>query len=261
MNPDPVAVMDALAAYQAELNRRVPGFDGLVEPDVVLAAIGLPVPRANSANVARFTSNSAESRIEDVIGWFDARGLPFVWHLGPADTPADLQQRLIARGFALSPDEMPGMVARLDELPEPELPNGATLEAVGDLPTFRAWLDVVVAGFEMPSIMGETFLKFGGLGFGPGTPLLLLARLDGRPVSTALAAVAAGGVILSNVATLPDARGRGLGRAITLAAMRHGAEAGARIAVLQATEMGRGVYHHLGFEDFGVYRSLTWSRD
>ena len=127
--------------------------------------------------------------------------------------------------------------------------------------SFRAWLGVVVAGFEMPPIMGETFLKFGGLGFGPGTPDLLLARLDGRPVATALAAVVGGGVAITNVTTLPDARGRGLGRAITLAAMRHGAEAGAAIAVLQSTEMGYRLYRGLGFEDFGRYRSLLWSAD
>lgn len=258
MTPDPADVIDAMSAYQAELNRRVPGFDGLVERDVVLAAIGLPVPRSNSANAARFTPASAESRIDDVIAWFEVRGLPFVWHLGPADQPADLAARLMARGFVLIPDEMPGMVARLDDLPEPELRSGASLETVRDLDTFRRWMDVVVAGFEMPAIMGQTFLKFGGLGFGPGMPELLLGRLDGRPVAAALAAVAGGGVIISNVTTLPDARRTGIGRAITLAAMRHGGDRGAVIAVLQATEMGYGVYRSLGFEEFGRYRTLTW---
>ncbi|MGZ8437747.1 MAG: hypothetical protein ACXWXR_04310, partial [Candidatus Limnocylindrales bacterium] len=72
-----------MSAYQAELNRQVPGFDGLVEPDVVLAAIGLPVARVNSANATRFTADSADSRIDAVIAWFEARRLPFVWHLGP----------------------------------------------------------------------------------------------------------------------------------------------------------------------------------
>ncbi|MGZ8515517.1 MAG: GNAT family N-acetyltransferase, partial [Candidatus Limnocylindrales bacterium] len=61
--------------------------------------------------------------------------------------------------------------------------------------------------------------------------------------------------------TLPDARGRGLGRAITLAAMRHGAGAGAAIAVLQSSEVGYRLYRGLGFEDFGRYRSLLRSDD
>ena len=257
MRPDPAEVMDAMSAYQAELNRQVPGFDGLVEPDVVLAAIGLPLARSNSANAARFTAETAESRIDEVIAWFDARGLPFVWHLGPSDEPSDLEQRLTTRGFVLSPDEMPGMVAPLDALPAVALTADASLEHVGDVDSFRAWLGVIVAGFEMPAIMGEMFLKFGGLGFGPGMPELLLARLGGRPVATALAAVVGGGVVITNVTTLPDVRGQGLGRAITLAAMHHGARAGASIAVLQSSEMGYRVYRGLGFETFGRYRSLT----
>lgn len=261
MNPLPAEVMDVVSADMAELNRRVPGFDGLVAPDIVLASVGLAISRANSASAARFDPELAESRIDDVMAWFDARRLPFVWRLGPADLPRDLGDRLVARGFVVDPDEIPGMVAPLDELPELELPSGATIEAVGDLPTFQAWLDVVVAGFEMPSIMGETFARYGGLGFGVGIPFAILGRLDGRPVAAALSAVGGGGVVITNVTTLPDARGRGLGRAMTLAAMRRGAAAGATIAVLMATEMGYGVYRKLGFEDFGTYRTLTWSRE
>jgi ribosomal protein S18 acetylase RimI-like enzyme len=257
MTPDPAEVMDALSAYQAELDRQVPGFDGLVEPDIVLAAIGLPIARANSANAARFTAVTADRRIDEVIAWFAARRLPFVWHLGPSDQPTDLVQRLTARGFVLSLDEMPGMVAPLDALPALELPADASLERVGDVASLRSWLEVLVAGFEMPAIMGETFLKFGSLGFGPDMPEVYLARLSGRPVATALAVVVGGGVVITNVTTLSDARGKGLGRAITLAAMHHGARAGAAIAVLQSSEMGFRIYRSLGFEEFGRYRTLT----
>ena len=56
-----------------------------------------------------------------------------------------------------------------------------------------------------------------------------------------------------NVATVPGARGRGVGRAVTLAALRDGAAAGCRMAVLQASEMGHPVYERLGFRDFGAY--------
>lgn len=61
--------------------------------------------------------------------------------------------------------------------------------------------------------------------------------------------------------TVADARGRGFGRAVTLAAMHAGAEAGAAVAVLQSTEMGHGVYRRLGFEEFGRYRDLVRVRD
>jgi ribosomal protein S18 acetylase RimI-like enzyme len=255
---DPAEVVDASSRVFAELNRRVPGFDGLVEPDVTVASIGLPIARVNSATAARFAPASADARIDDVVEWFERRKVPFVWRLGPTDQPADLQDRLLAKGFTLDPDELPGMAASLVDLPPIELPDGAVIELVRDATAFREWLDVMVAGFGMPPQIGDAFVAFGSQGFGDELPWrALLARVDGRPVATALGVFAGNGIDIANVATLPEVRGRGLGRAVTLAAMHLGAEAGARLAVLQSTEMGHGVYRRLGFEDFGRYRVLA----
>jgi len=43
---------------------------------------------------------------------------------------------------------------------------------------------------------------------------------------------------------------------LALAAMYAGARAGAKLAVLQSTEMGLGIYRRLGFETFGRYQVL-----
>ena len=255
---DPTEVVDASSRVFAELNRRVPGFDGLVEPDVTVASIGLPIARVNSATAARFEPASADARIDDVVEWFERRRVPFVWRLGPTDRPPDLQDRLLAKGFALDPDELLGMAASLVDLPSIELPDGAVIELVRDSTAFREWLDVMVAGFGMPPQIGDAFVAFGTLGFGDEQPTrAILARLDGRAVATALGVFAGDGIVIANVTTLPGERGRGLGRAVTLAAMRVGADAGARLAVLQSTDMGHGVYRRLGFEDFGRYRVLA----
>ena len=255
---DPAEVVDASARVFAELNRRVPGFDGLVALDVTVASIGLPIGRVNSATAARFEPATAVARIDDVVDWFGRRKVPFVWRLGPPDQPADLQDRLLAKGFTLDPDELPGMVAALVDLPPVELPDGAVIELVRDATGFREWLDVMVAGFGMPPQIGDAYVAFGSLGFGNElTWRAFLARADGRPVATAFGVFAGDGIDITNVATLPEERGRGLGRAVTLAAMHLGAEAGARVAVLQSTEMGHGVYQRLGFEDFGRYRVLA----
>jgi ribosomal protein S18 acetylase RimI-like enzyme len=255
---DPAEVVDASSRVFAELNRRVPGFDGLVAPDVTVASIGLPIARVNSATATRFSEATADIRIDDVIEWFERRKVPFVWRLGPTDQPADLQDRLLAKGFTLDPDELSGMAASLEDLPPIELPDGAIIELVRDATAFREWLDVMVVGFGMPPQIGDAFVAVGSLGFGDDLPTrALLARVDGRPVAMALGVFAGGGIVIANVTTLPAERGRGLGRAVTLAAMRVGAEARARLAVLQSTEMGLGVYRRLGFEEFGCYRVLA----
>ena len=255
---DPAAVADAGARVLAELSQRVPGFDGLVEPDVTMASIDLPIARVNSASTVHFEPETADARIDDVVAWFDRRGVPFVWRLGPSDEPSDLQARLLAKGFTLDPDEMPGMAAPLTGLPEVELPANAAIELVRDKTAFREWLDVLVAGFGMPSQIGDAYMAFATLGFGDDLPVRsLLLRVGDRAVATALGVLAGGGIVIVNVTTIPEERGRGLGRAVTLAAMRIGAAAGAKIAVLQSTEMGHGIYRRLGFEDFGRYRVLA----
>jgi ribosomal protein S18 acetylase RimI-like enzyme len=255
---DPADIADAGSRVFAELNQRVPGFDGVVAPDVTMASIGLPVARVNSASATRFSAASADRRIDDVVEWFAERKVPFVWRLGPSDQPADLQDRLLARGFTLDPDEMPGMAAPLVDLPTVALPAGVVIEVVRDAVAFREWLDTMVAGFGMPPQIGDAYMGFAALGLDDDMPTQgLLVRVEGRPVSTALGVLAGEGIVIVNVSTRPEDRGRGLGRAVTLAAMHLGAKAGARLAVLQSTEMGYGVYRRLGFEEYGRYRVLA----
>ena len=258
MAPDPAAVHDASAAMFAWINMQLPGLHGLIQGDVVMAAMGLPFARVNWAGAAHFRADNADARIDEVAAWFDERDLPFVWRLGPADQPSDLQDRLLAKDFALDPDDMPGMAAPLVDLPELALPDGVALDVVRDADSFRQQIDVMVEGFGMPAQIGDAFMPYAELGFGDELPTRsFLVRMNGRPVATALAVFVGDGMVISNVATLPDARNRGLGRAVTLAAMHAGARAGARIAVLQSSEMGLNVYRRLGFEEFGRYKVLA----
>lgn len=143
------------------------------------------------------------------------------------------------------------MVARLDGLPVEAPPAAVTIERVIDEASFRSACAVVAEGFGAPPEFGEALGKFSAVGFADEVPQrTYLACLDGRPVATALG-VRAGEVLgILNVATLPDARDRGLGRAATLAAMHDGVAEGCRLAVLQSSEMGHRVYERLGFTDF-----------
>jgi ribosomal protein S18 acetylase RimI-like enzyme len=59
-----------------------------------------------------------------------------------------------------------------------------------------------------------------------------------------------GGVAgLYNVATLRAYRRRGIGSAMSRAALRRGRELGYRVAVLGTSDVGRGVYERLGFRE------------
>ena len=76
---------------------------------------------------------------------------------------------------------------------------------------------------------------------------LFLGRLNGEPVATGLGYTSGGITGLWGIATLPDFRGRGLGSAITWAAVHAGKRWGSRATYLWATEMGFPVYLKMGF--------------
>ena len=86
-----------------------------------------------------------------------------------------------------------------------------------------------------------------------------LAWLNGEPVATAMATYASGVVGIYNVVTLPAARGRGIGRSVTLASLLEARARGYRVAVLHSTEMGVSVYQRLGFRQYCTIPLYFWS--
>lgn len=111
---------------------------------------------------------------------------------------------------------------------------------------------------------------YASLGFPPGifglfedhTGLLaenvaaFIAYLDGEPVSIAMTIVShdVGGIYW--VGSLEQARGMGLGRALTAAATNASFDLGAEFASLQASHMGEPIYTAMGYKTIYEYRLL-----
>lgn len=96
-------------------------------------------------------------------------------------------------------------------------------------------------------LLGPTLLQ-------PATRVWL-AWLDGVPVAMAAAHRHAGATLVEYVATLPSARGRGAGAAVTWAATLADP---ATPAVLIASDDGRPVYQRMGY--VAVERWTVWLR-
>lgn len=80
---------------------------------------------------------------------------------------------------------------------------------------------------------------------------VLVARLDGANVATAMAFDNDGDRGIYNVTTLEHARRRGLGTALTALLVHEARERGCVTASLQSTAMAEGVYAAVGFRDLG----------
>ena len=186
-----------------------------------------------------------------------------MWWVAPFDTPDDLGTRLTSAGLTLE-GIAPAMVASLDDVPLDEPPpGGVEIVPVTDRATLREFLTIVEAdwlewtGGEATPVQRRTLDAFAReiprrFPSEP-VPLRWLGRVDGRPVATSRVSLGGGVAGLYAILTLPSHRGRGIGRAMTLAALRAAAGIGYRIGVLQSSDLGYGVYLKLGFRDVFTY--------
>jgi ribosomal protein S18 acetylase RimI-like enzyme len=228
--------------------------------NLVFGVIGTDIPDLNrimSPDSERLPSPEAIDAVLERLRAYPA----IAWWIPPGPFQADLEERLGRLGLAVNPDDpvAPAMVAELDGLPDPVAIRGVDIEVAnsGDA-AFDAAL-VSGAGFGMPAAMATdmaaVFRRLGERPDGPGR--YFVARLDGRPVAAAISVLDDDAVGIYNVATVPEARGRGIGGAITLAALLDGRRRGATLGVLEASPMGRPVYERLGFRDVGDTRVLV----
>jgi GNAT superfamily N-acetyltransferase len=88
-------------------------------------------------------------------------------------------------------------------------------------------------------------------GVDPAAFHVVVARLGGENMSTAMAFDREGDCGIYNLTTLEHARRRGLGTALTALLLHDARERGCRTASLQSTEMAEGVYRAVGFRDLG----------
>ena len=156
------------------------------------------------------------------------------------------------------------MAARLRDLPSLTslpLPADLTIEEVSNMASAHEWVDVstlVYRGAEHP-VLPEEYAIEERMGFGARLPnRRWVARLGGVTVGTSSIFLGAGVAGLYNVTTLPEARGQGIGAAVTLAALAAARDAGYHVAVLQASPMGFPVYARLGFREVCRIQSYVW---
>ena len=62
---------------------------------------------------------------------------------------------------------------------------------------------------------------------------------------------------LSNIAVLPEHRGRGIGAAVAAAALLEGRRLGLGLGVLSAGEVGLPLYERLGFREVSRHRTYV----
>ncbi len=204
-------------------------------------------PWFNGVLSFRSPEKGAEAFIEETILYFRGKGIgAFTWWMDPSIPSADWQPVLAKYGFNYS-DDTPGMAVDLKMLSNSQAVDGLELRVVADEETLRTWAHIFTTGYGLP-VEWEPAVYDLQARLGLGFPIRnYLGYLNGEPAATSSIFFGAGVAGIYSVATLPEARGKGIGAAVTFRPLHNAREMGYRIGVLQSSELGYNVYKKLGF--------------
>jgi ribosomal protein S18 acetylase RimI-like enzyme len=219
----------------------------------------LPYPLFNSVVRARFDARVADAAIDERIRACSDRNVPMLWWTGPSTTPVDLGQRLERRGFLLEPAR--GMVGDIQHITAQPSHVALDVEPVCDWSSLTTWSRVLCLSFGAPQAFGDAFADLAGaVGLGSASPFRhYLGIINGEAVATCSLFLGAGVAGIYDVGTLPERRRRGIGAALTRAAVADAAAAGYRMAILHSSALGAAMYRAIGFSDVCPIGQYVWA--
>ncbi|MFF0343776.1 GNAT family N-acetyltransferase [Kribbella sp. NPDC004875] len=211
---------------------------------------GSPLDYHNAVVRAAADDVVAESLVE-----LKKYGVPGCWHVGPSmriDRSA-----LTAAGFVHGGGE-PGMAVQISALAAPRVVPGLELQRVTDDAGLADWETTLGQGFgEGEKEARWVASVYRTLGYGDPWRHYV-GRLDGSPVGTATVFLGAGVAGVYFVMTVPEARRRGIGAAITDGVLRAAGDV-AEYGVLGSSAAGRSVYERLGFREYCTIDLYEWA--
>lgn len=249
------AMQSNMIAFYASYGR---GPDCRLElsPEVAWFVTGIDSPLFNGVLAANLASEAVNAVVATLHAALSVHGVPAFWWLGPQAQPTHLGALLEPHGIR-PVGEVPGMVVDLAELDAaPAIPSGFQIERINGAAQQEQWARVagIATGFADTAVEAvarvETSLHDPHYQAQPR----YLGLLDGTPVATSALVMDAGVAGIYGVATIPAARGQGIGRLMTLFPLLDARQQGYRVGVLQASDMGHPVYHKLGFRDVCRYQ-------
>lgn len=188
--------------------------------------------------------------VEDAQRTFHDLGVPALWHVG-VTRQGEPEARLPGLAWY---EEEPLMVARVGRYELPRVDRLSVFVA-NDEPGIREWVRIW-SGHES----GRVFQGLVAARLGVRSRFVhLVAVLAGEPVGCAAVFLGDGGAEVQHVVTAAPLRGRGIGTAMVITALRTVAASGRDTAVLTSSPDGLRIYQRLGFRPVGRIRRYLWT--
>jgi ribosomal protein S18 acetylase RimI-like enzyme len=219
-----------------------------VHLDGVIATVAPAVPERSLPNSVIYESEEALSDALDELGELYEDSGVLAWTVWVPEYHGRAAELLERAGHRLDANPA-AMIAELGEVEPPRAddPEPDPRPAHDDLGVIN----------DLAYGTGDAFQRL--LGKGQGDPShTYIAHLDGRPAASVVSHDHEGDCSIWWVATVPEARGRGLAPALMRRALADGSSRGCEVTTLQATKAGRPVYERLGYRSLGEIQ--MWER-
>jgi len=214
----------------------------VIEPDGVLAAVCPKVPNRSLPNSVVYESQGAlAAALPQLARHYEEAGIE-AWTVWVPDGDADSVATLRDAGHVLDADPA-GMTLDLADLAEPPDVDYRTGD---DLMPVVAAINDSAYPFD-----GTPFTDFTSQ-HPHGVTSNYVAYVDDEPAAAVVILPVDGDASVWDVATLPEARGRGLCGRLMLRALWDARASGCDLSSLQATKLGEPVYARLGYESHGA---------
>jgi predicted GNAT family acetyltransferase len=214
----------------------------------------------NSVVRSQITSENVEEKVVAVLNDFRLRDENTIWWITSSSTPTNLNEIIEKHGCQFLWRDT-GMALDLSVLPEispiPEL----TIAPISTEEDIQAWLKIYGTGFDLSDSVRDDYGKALRTILQHHTHIgpYYLARHQGEPVTIASLYLNAGVTGVYEVATSPEKRKQGFGRALVLKALHDAHQNGYQIAVLQSSKIGLSLYQRLGFQTFNFFDAYAIS--
>ncbi len=259
-SPEPVV---DLAAVTEDVDAHMllgPGEERVILPDAVIVRRVSPHPHANTVGRLRFGA-SLEPRVDAIRAWFAEHDRArFLWCIGWHATPVDLEARLLDLGAVPDPSDHRLTALILDHEPPPA-PTGIEIRRETTREQFlaRTLLSMDVCGIDdadRAMLLARTDERWAALQANPNE-WAYGAYLDGELVAMGVVErTDVGPLFLGGGATRPDARGRGIYRALVRARWDDAVRLGTPALLVHASPMSRPILERSGFRSVGAITLL-----
>jgi GNAT superfamily N-acetyltransferase len=249
-----------LSSFLRHLATTAPGGSYLEDERYLLFAGGHEYPGTYTNGVIRKSSaiTPAEllARADAFFGDLGRRYMTWV----RAHADLDLEREVRRRGYWLRPPDAgtAGIATerRLAPLPPPAPGTHVEIRRADDEASLHAYRDVIARGYQLaeaPGDMLETVL-FSIDSLRVPEVTAFVAYRDEQPIGGSMAYVTGDVAGLQWLATVPEARGTGVGKRLFWAATDAAFDQGARCVTGQASAMGTPIWVAMGFSVVTRYR-------